>query len=136
MSTTTEVAEKNASNCCVETNADHQQTVSVYRPSVDILESADGVVLLADLPGVKPDGIDLHVEKGQLTLNAKVEQRNRHPHKLLRREYGVGDFQRTFNLSDAIDVENISAELNNGVLTITLPKTEAVKARKIGIKAS
>lgn len=106
-----------------------------YAPSVDILETQDELVLCADMPGVKNDDIDIHFEKGELFIHGKVEYRQPEGGRYLLREYGVGDFYRVFTISEAIDPEKISAEYANGVLSLHLPKVEAVKPRKIQVTA-
>ena len=107
-----------------------------FRPSVDILETAEKFSITVDLPGVKPDGIELVIEQGVLTLKAAVTPRIRDGARLLLSEYGVGSFERSFKLGEGVDTERISAEFKNGVLSLTLPKAEQTKARKIEVRAS
>jgi len=105
-----------------------------YSPAVDILRTDDALTLVADLPGVKKADLEIGIEDGVLTISAPVadvEER----HKPLYREYGVGGYLRRFSLSDKIDQARISAELENGVLTVTLPKAERLKPRKIEVTA-
>jgi HSP20 family molecular chaperone IbpA len=104
-----------------------------YRPNVDIVEKPEELVLLADVPGAKGDQVDIHFEDGTLSLHAKVEPRRENGDYLLQ-EYGVGDYWRTFEISEAIDASKISAEYADGVLTLHLPKADAVKPRRIEIK--
>lgn len=105
-----------------------------FVPDVDIAENEDGIVLYADLPGVRKEDLDIDVRDGVLTLNARVESPMEHQ-RLRHREYEIGGYTRRFNLSERIDPAKISADLNNGVLTLKLPKAEAHKPRKIEIKA-
>ncbi len=105
-----------------------------YVPPCDIIEKDDELLLLADVPGVRKDQIDIRFEDGTLTLHAKVEPRQ-DDQKYLLREYGVGDFYRTFQVSEAVDAARISADYADGVLTLHLPMAEAVKPRKIEVKA-
>lgn len=107
----------------------------VYTPDVDILEMKDEIVLVADMPGVDEQSIDLTLEKNVLTIYGKVDFDIPASHKLDLSEYGVGDFQRAFTLSEEVDKEKIQASVNNGVLRITLPKAESAKTRKIKVKA-
>ena len=104
-----------------------------YTPRVDILEREDELVLLADMPGVKQENVDLHFEKGELVLNCRCAPRHPDVYYLVE-EYGIGDFYRAFTISEQIDPEKISASLSGGVLTIHLPKREALKPRKITVK--
>jgi HSP20 family protein len=105
----------------------------VFAPNVDILENADELTLVADVPGVAPDSIDIQYERGELTIRGRVnsgaEQQN-----FLLNEYGVGDFYRVFQLGEGVDNARISAEIANGVLTVHLPKVERVKPRKIEVR--
>ena len=105
-----------------------------FSPRFDIWESEDELVLYGDLPGVASEDLDIHFEKGELKIFGRVAPRhvNNEP---LYSEYGIGDFQRTFSVSEMIDTEKISAELKNGVLTLHLPKSEAVKPRRIEVKS-
>lgn len=129
--------------CATET-ADRAETsvarraepTPTFRPSVDILETAEKFSIIVDLPGVRPDGIDVVIEQGVLTLKAAVTPRVRERARPLLSEYGVGNFERSFKLGEDVDTERINAEFKNGVLTLTLPKAEATKARKIEVRTS
>ncbi len=103
-----------------------------YVPEVDITESDDAIVLYTDLPGVKPENLDIDVKDGVLTLTAEVDpvSDNRN---LIWREYDIGGFQRRFTLGERIDQGKINASMKDGVLTLTLPKAEAHKPRKIQV---
>jgi len=103
-----------------------------YRPRVDIYETEKELTLLADLPGVDPKDLEIDLRDDTLTIlgTAEVEDEER---RYILREYGVGNFQRQFTLSEVIDQEKISAKLTNGVLTLVLPKIEKAKPRKITI---
>lgn len=104
-----------------------------FNPYVDIVELSDELLLRADLPGLRPDNLDILFEQGTLTLHGKVDDRQPEGTNYLMREYDVGDFHRSFEVSEAINAEKITAEYANGVLTLHLPKTEAVKPRKISV---
>ncbi|HEY4759942.1 MAG TPA: Hsp20/alpha crystallin family protein [Thermoguttaceae bacterium] len=113
--------------------AEHTRSGRFYRPNVDILEQADELLVLADLPGAKRDQIDIKFEKGTLTLHAAVPGRQSQDQRYLQREYGVGDYYRTFQVSEAIDANRITAEYADGVLTLHLPKAPSIKPRKINV---
>ncbi|MBN2581357.1 MAG: Hsp20/alpha crystallin family protein [Pirellulales bacterium] len=115
--------------------AEHTRSGQCYRPQVDILEQGDELLLRADVPGTSADQIDVKFEDGALTLHAVVTPRTPANGRYLLREYGVGDFYRTFQVSEVIDAGKISAECRDGVLTLHLPKAEAVKPRKIAVKS-
>ena len=116
------------------TQAEHTRAGFYYRPNVDIIEHPDELVLLADVPGARPDGIEVNFEDGTLTLHAKVAPRHEEVEFLVR-EYGVGDFWRTFRVAETVDAGKISAEYADGVLALHLPKAEAARPRKIAIQA-
>jgi HSP20 family protein len=107
-----------------------------YRPNVDILEQADELLVLADMPGAKGETIDVKFEDGTLEIRAEVAPRQGDEHGYLLREYGVGDYYRSFRISETIAASKISAECADGVLTLHLPKTEAAKPRKIVVSAT
>lgn len=114
---------------------EHTRSGRHYRPNVDILESAGELTVLADMPGTTGDDIDINFENGTLTIYGKVRNCEPKGAGLISREYGVGDFHRTFQVSEKIDVSNITAEYADGVLTLHLPKVEAVRPRKILVRA-
>jgi HSP20 family protein len=107
-----------------------------YRPSVDIVEKQDELLLVADMPGTRGEEVDIRYEDGQLSIRAPVLQRQAEDVRFLLREYGVGDYFRTFRVSEQIDASRIAAVFADGVLTLHLPKVEAVKPRKIAVKAT
>lgn len=105
-----------------------------YSPEVDIFETEDALTLLADLPGVTQESLDIDLDDRRLTITglaAETESRFRPIYS----EYGVGGFARTFELGDAIDRKGISASLKDGVLTLVLPKADRLKPRKIEVTA-
>jgi len=105
-----------------------------FTPYVDIYETPDEVVLLCDMPGVKPQDLDVRVEEGQLKLYGKVEPRQA-PADYLAEEYGVGDFCRFFTLGEEVDPVTISAACREGVLTVHLPRAEKMKAKRVAVSA-
>jgi HSP20 family molecular chaperone IbpA len=107
---------------------------ALFTPRFDIFENADELLLFGDLPGVTKDGLDIRFERGELTIYGKVAPRPGDV-EFVYGEYGVGDFYRVFAIGEAIDSSRIFAELKNGVLTVHLPKSEAVKPRRIEIKS-
>ena len=118
------------------TRAEHTRNGRLYQPNVDILETSDELTVLADMPGVDGSDIDISFENGTLTIHGKVPPRQGEDTNHLMREYGIGDFKRTFEVSEAVDASRITAECANGVLTLHLPKVDAVKPRKINVKVS
>ena len=102
--------------------AEHTRSGRVFRPNVDIVEKNDELLLYADLPGADGDSIDINFEEGELSLHAKVQPRQDPDQQYPHQEYGIGDFYRTFQISEMIDAGKISAEYADGVLTLHLPK--------------
>lgn len=118
-----------------ETQNGQTRAGQAFSPRVDICETEQELILFADLPGVKPDDLDLNFENGELTLRGRC-QATAHDltaHDFVQQEYGVGDFFRAFAVTEDIDADKITADLKQGVLTVHLPKSERVKPRKIRI---
>jgi HSP20 family protein len=107
-----------------------------YIPRVDIYETEDALVMLADMPGVDENSVDITLEKNVLSINGYVEPEQPDSYSLAYGEYEVGDYQRSFTLSDEIDRDKIEAIVKNGVLRLYLPKAGPAKTRKIMVKAS
>ena len=101
-------------------------------PPVDIYETADGLVVKADLPGVTKDGLDLRVENNLLTIRGRAAHCA--PGNLLYREYNLQNFFRQFELSDRVEQGQISAALQHGGLTLNMPKSEEAQPREIAVR--
>lgn len=114
---------------------EHTRNGQYYRPNVDIVEQAEELLVRADMPGLRADDIDIQFEDGTLAIHGRVAPRQPAGSNYLLQEYGVGDFYRSFQISEHIDASRIHAEYNDGVLTLHLPKTESVKPRKIAVAA-
>lgn len=103
-------------------------------PAVDVYENRDEVLLVADIPGVRADDINIRFERGELTLTGR---RAKAPEgSVLAAEQRYGDFQRTFTVPQSIQADAINAEVAHGVLKIHLPKVSAQRPRQIAVKAS
>jgi len=101
-------------------------------PPVDIFETDDALTVVADLPGVDKDAVDIRVEDSILTIKGRA---NYSPQaEMLRQEFSLQGYYRQFQLSDEVDQDRISAECKNGVLTIMLPKAERSKPRQIKVR--
>ncbi len=107
----------------------------VFAPAVDIVETGNELKLFADLPGVDPGSIDVTLEQNVLTIQGNVEHNVPEEYELIYQEYEIGDFQRSFTLSDIMDQDNIKADYKHGVLELSIPKKEKEKPKKIDIKA-
>ena len=104
----------------------------IVAPEVNIFETKDGYILQAEMPGVGKDGLGITLEGNEITIAGR-----RHAETssgtVLFRERRTADYRRVFELDPAIDTEKISAKIEQGVLTITLPKSERVRPRKIAV---
>jgi HSP20 family molecular chaperone IbpA len=107
-----------------------------FRPAVDIVEKGDELQLIADLPGATSETIEIDFEDGLLTIEGKAPARYEENFEFRLAEYAVGDFHRSFRVSEQIDAARIQAEFKNGVLVVHLPKAEAAKPRKIAVQAN
>ena len=105
-----------------------------FLPAVDIYETDEGAVLVADLPGCDETTVDISIEDRELTLRGRVKAPEFEGLELTNAEYRVGDFERTFTVSELIDTSRIEATVRDGVLRLTLPKAEVAKPKKIQIK--
>jgi HSP20 family molecular chaperone IbpA len=103
-------------------------------PPIDIFDTGEGLVLRADLPGVTSESLELQVQDNRLTLFGRAQLDLPEEERLVHQEYHVGDFLRSFILSDDVDHERISAKLNDGVLELSLPRAPKATPRKIEIK--
>lgn len=115
--------------------AERPRARTVFRPRVDIVEAKDVVVLTADVPGVSENDVDISLEKDVLTLRARVEPPQYEGYALEVSEYGVGDWERAFTLTNDIDRNRIEATVRDGVLTIRLHKSQEAASRKISVSA-
>jgi HSP20 family molecular chaperone IbpA len=110
----------------------HVEPRSFVKPPCDVYENVDEFMLVADLPGVSKEDLTIQMDNGEMVIEARRQQ----PHvqgKWLSTEYVACDYQRRFALPTGVEVEKVKAELQDGVLRIHLPKSEAVKPRQIPI---
>jgi HSP20 family protein len=117
-----------------QTREETRSQENYVAPPVDIYETADGLIVKADLPGVSKDKLNVRVENNLLTIRG--EAAHVAPGDPIYREYGLVNFFRQFELNERVDQNKISAELNHGVLTLNLPKAEEAKPKKIDVRIS
>ena len=115
------------------TQGRRRPTSWTYRPNVDIFETADELLVVADVPGADPDGIDVSLEGGVLTIQATVPPRHHEDAQSVALEYGVGGFHRRFEIDESIDTEAVTAECRDGSLTLRLPKAPQARKRRIPV---
>jgi HSP20 family protein len=106
-----------------------------FTPRVDIYETDTELTLYAEVPGVRPEDVNLHYEQGELVLHGKVKPRQAGQGTPLLQEYEEGDFYRAFTIHESINAGRIEAECKNGVLVVHLPKAEAARPRQINVRA-
>ena len=117
----------------VATPAEQTRPGLVFSPLVDIFETDKEIVLLADMPGVTSDKLDVDLRENMLTLSAEAVSGKGSEEQGILSEFAVGKFYRQFTLSEVIDQGKIEAKLNSGVLRLVLPKVEKAAPRKIQI---
>lgn len=109
---------------------------TLWAPLVDIYESGDAVTLKAELPGIDPNSVDIRLENNILTLKGERNfEGDAEKEQILRIERPYGAFNRSFTISSLVDENKITANFDSGVLTITLPKKEQAKPKRIQIAA-
>ncbi len=121
-------------NTLVRENRENErgQSEQFITPSASVVETGDGYTLELEMPGVNKDGLEISVENNELTI---VGRRSRPglEGKLIHRESRPENYRRTFELDPSIDADKIGAKIDQGIITLTLPKAEHVKPRKIAV---
>jgi HSP20 family molecular chaperone IbpA len=107
----------------------------VFRPLTDIAERDGAISLIMEMPGVARDDIDITLEGRVLTISGRAGDTRPEKLRLTHAEYGEGDYERAFTLSQDLDPDRIEATMKNGLLTVTLPRAEAAKPKKIAVKS-
>ena len=107
----------------------------LFKPDVDILEHPDAFVILADLPGASEESVDIQLEKGVLTLDARMAEASGDAEPRYA-EYREGGYHREFRISDDIDAAGVSARMSDGVLELRLPKSAESRPRRIEVAAA
>jgi HSP20 family molecular chaperone IbpA len=108
----------------------------IFVPRTDIYETDDDILLVADMPGVDENSVDVTLEKNVLTIKGYVEWTEPENYELAYAEYDEGDFERSFTLSNQINFEKIEATVKDGVLRLRLPKAGVVKTKRIAVKSA
>ena len=120
----------------VKTNAESTKPGPIFTPAVDIFETDNEITVLADIPGVKSDDLDIDLRDNILSLGGTVESLETKEEQKVLTEFEIGKYWRQFTISNIIDQSKIDAELKDGVLRLTLPKAEKALPRKIQVKAA
>ena len=119
-----------------ELTTPEEQTVPAryYVPATDIYETEDALTLVMEMPGVEKDNIDIKLENDVLQIEGRIDLSAYAELDPLYTEYNIGHYARKFSLSSKVNKEKISAEMGDGVLTLSLPKAEETKPRRIEIQ--
>ncbi len=115
--------------------AERTKNRRVYLPRVDIIDTKDAVVMYADMPGVDQNSLDITIDKNVLKISGVVNPPAFEGHSLAYAEYDVGDYDRSFTISEDIDRDNVEALIKNGVLKLVLHKAPEVAVKKITVRA-
>ena len=118
----------------VQTREETRANELYVKPMVDILETAEGLTLIADIPGAEKDTLNISVEQGILTLNAPASHAM--PGQSIYTEFELAHYYRQFSIPGILDHEKTKADYKNGILTLKIPVSEAAKPRKIEIKSA
>ena len=118
-----------------ESTAVQQEPERMLRPPVDISEDAEGITLVADMPGVNSDRLDVHVDNDTLLIEGQAKIDMPEGMEPLYADVHATHYRRSFALSSELDTSGIEASLNNGVLSVRIPKRAEVKPRKIEVRA-
>ena len=116
----------------VQTREETRSNEKFIRPAVNIIETEEGLVLTADIPGASKDALDVSVEKGILTISAPAQQTM--PGTSAYREFELANYYRQFTIPESLDHEKSKAEYVNGILTLRVPKAEVAKPKRIAVQ--
>jgi HSP20 family molecular chaperone IbpA len=108
-----------------------ERAVRTMAPCVDIYETEKSYVLLADMPGVTPDGLDVVAERDELVVRGRVERPTTTPDY---QEFELADYYRAFSLTEDLDADNTTATLRDGVLRVEIPKSPRTQPKKIPVR--
>jgi HSP20 family molecular chaperone IbpA len=117
----------------VERAQESTTSTRAFMPSADIFETEDALTLLLEMPGVAKDSVEVGIEDGLLTVEGRVEFGKYDGLQPVYSEYNVGPYRRSFRISSRIDQDNIKATMQDGVMTLVLPKVAEAKPRRIKI---
>lgn len=104
-----------------------------FMPSADIFETEEALTVVLEMPGVSRDNVDINVEEGVLTVEGRIDFSKYEGLRPVYSEYNVGPYRRSFRVSSQVDQDRISAEMQDGVIALTLPKAEKAKPRRIKV---
>ena len=118
----------------VEKAQEATRPMRAFLPTTDIFETDEALTLLLEMPGVDRDNIEISVENGVLVVEGKINFSKYERLQPIYSEYNIGPFRRTFRITSRIDQDKITAEMQDGLITLVLPKSKEAKPRRIEIK--
>lgn len=117
----------------VEKKQEATAPARLFMPTTDIFEAEHALTVVLEMPGVDKSTVDISVEAGVLTIDGRLDFSKYEGMQPVYTEYNIGHYRRSFSLSNKIDQSKIAAEMKDGVLTVTLPKAEEAKPRRISV---
>jgi HSP20 family protein len=117
----------------VEKEQESTRPMRAFMPTADIFETEEALTVALEMPGVSKDDVDVDIENGLLTVEGRIDFSKYEGLQPVYSEYNVGPYRRSFRISSRIDQERITAEMRDGVVTLTLPKAEEAKPRRINV---
>ena len=119
-----------------EIEAERTRDRKAFIPRADIYEDGDNIFIVADVPGIDENSVEITLEKSVLSIDGYVEHQAPEGYALAYAEYETGDYQRSFKLSNQVDLNKIEATVKDGVLRLLLPKVGPAQTKKIAVTAS
>ena len=118
--------------------ASNSQTEQALTPAIDVSETSEVYTVRAELPGIKKEDLDVSINEGILTINAesRFEHEDKEKGRVIRQERRYGKYVRSMRLGGEVDEDNVVADYSDGVLTLTLPKADKVKPKKIAVNVN
>jgi len=117
----------------VDKAQEQTRPLRAFLPTADIYETEDVLTLILEMPGVDRSNIDVNVDGGMLTIEGRIDFNKYEGLQPVYSEYNIGPYRRSFRISNRIDQDKIKAEMRDGVITLTLPKAEEAKPRRIEV---
>lgn len=119
----------------VKNKPESQEQYPVFQPAVDIQEEDSTFELNVEMPGVDDSSVEITVEKNRLTIHGTVDKPDYDGLTPLHTEYRIGDYERSFTISDDIDLDSIEATVRNGLLTVRMKRHQPAGPQKVAVKA-
>jgi HSP20 family protein len=119
----------------VDKAQEQTRPMRAYLPTADIFETEDALTVVLEMPGVDRRNIDVNVENSLLMIEGRIDFSKYEGLQPVYSEYNVGPFRRSFRISARVDQDKIKAEMRDGVITLTLPKSEEAKPRRIEVRS-